>query len=190
MDGIDDVSTHGLWPAYSQADAKGRTYPAFCGGKDATSNGLHGREGHEWKKHGTCTTLGPEGYFAEERRVADGEEYDALRDLLADAGPYTNQVAAAQPNPVPLADILTALGGERRAAVLTDKFCRLAEITTCYRKAADGTVGERIDCPDHILGSTRNSAVLEKCQLVHLDQAGSCAFVSKDLLKSFKAAAE
>jgi len=172
-------------PIY-QADSKGRTYPAFCA-KDDKAGG--GREGHEWKKHGTCTTLGRDGYFAEEARVADGEEYDELRDLLAGATPM-GEVPAAGPNPVSLASVLGALGGERRAAVMADKSCRLAEVTTCYRRAPDGSVGDRVDCPPHILGSTRNSAVLTGCQLVHLEQAGSCAFISKDLLKSFKAALE
>ena len=39
MDGVDDFSTHGLWPAYDAPAAKGsargagRTYPAFCPGE-------------------------------------------------------------------------------------------------------------------------------------------------------------
>lgn len=182
MDGETDLSVHGLWPAYSAADARGRTYPQFCSppGKDAA--GLDGREAHEYKKHGTCTSLGLDRYFAEESRVAEGEEYDGLRDLLAEA--------ASSKEPLSLGEVLAALGGERRAAIMTDKFCRLAEITTCYRKAKDGSVGERIDCPDHILGSNRNAAVLEGCQAVHLDPAGSCSFISKELLRHMKAASQ
>ena len=111
---------------------------------------------------------------------APADDYDGLRDLLADSA------GAA----LPLSEVLGALGGERRAAIMTDKFCRLAEITTCYAKRPDGTVGERVDCPAHVLGSTRNSAVLDGCHQVHLDESGSCSFISKELLRSLKAASD
>ena len=76
--------------------------------------------------------------------------------------------------------------GPKRAALMSDQFCRLSEITTCWRKNADGTVGAQVDCPDHLLGSARNSAVLNGCHRVHLDSGGSCAFITKEMLKALK----
>ena len=64
MNGIEDLSPHGLWPAYNKADASGRTYPAFCDATDkGGKKGPKDRETHEWSKHGTCTGLTKEQVY-------------------------------------------------------------------------------------------------------------------------------
>ena len=190
MAGLDDVSTHGLWPAYLRPEPRsGRTYPANCaavaspppsdGFDAAAAAALRGRAQHEWRKHGTCAKLATALYFAEEARVAASDELGACRECLRDA-------VADGAGAVSVADVLDSLGGPKRAALMADKHCRLGEITTCWAKKADGTVGAQIDCPDHLLGSARNSAVLSGCQRVHLDAAGSCTFITKEMLRALK----
>ncbi|SFE76767.1 ribonuclease T2 [Sulfitobacter brevis] len=60
---------HGLWPQYN------RGYPSYCQTAErppsrsmtsamADIMGTSGLAWHQWKKHGTCTGLSAEGYFA------------------------------------------------------------------------------------------------------------------------------
>lgn len=184
MEGMDDLAIHGLWPAYNEADSGGRTYPAFCDRSDmasATSGStLKGRAAHEWKKHGTCTTMSSTDYLTEEMRIADmmDSSISSIRDVLNNSAGDTVEVAQLQDE----------AGGPRRVALMTNQFCQLQEITTCWAKdAVSGRVGEQIDCPAHVLGSSRNSAVLQGCTRVALDQSGEqCAFISKEFLKILK----
>ena len=54
MVGQTDLSPHGLWPAFAGARKGGRTYPQFCSEDTMAGGGSkHGREEHEWTKHGT-----------------------------------------------------------------------------------------------------------------------------------------
>ncbi len=67
---------HGLWPQYTRS-TNGSMWPQFC----TTEPGLRDPKAmldimpstslirHEWSKHGTCTGLGPEGYFATARKA-------------------------------------------------------------------------------------------------------------------------
>ena len=55
-------------------------------------------------------------------------------------------------------------------------------------KRVDGSVGEQIDCPAHVLGSARNSAVgRHRCGQIWLDPAASsCARLPHELLAALK----
>lgn len=69
---------HGLWPQYARA-TNGAMWPQYCSGE----RGLRDPKAmldimpsldlirHEWTKHGTCTSLGAEGYFATARRAME-----------------------------------------------------------------------------------------------------------------------
>jgi len=76
-----DFVVHGLWPQYH------RGWPQFCDAGvarlpealpasivDSMLNIMPSRDlvRHQWNKHGTCTGLGPEEYFALTRRLHDG----------------------------------------------------------------------------------------------------------------------
>lgn len=175
MTGVDDLSVHGLWPAYATANKEGRTYPAFCSNDSDAS--LRGRAAHEWNKHGTCTPLSSKQYLDEESRVAEADALLDVRDLLAT---YSGEHVAID-------EIYEEIGGAKRVALMASKFCQLQEITTCWSKNSDGTVGEQIDCPDHVLGSSRNSAILQGCTRLALDRADEkCAFISRELLRVLK----
>ncbi len=67
--------THGLWPQFT------RGWPSFCdtGGRrvpDHTINGIldivpaRGLVIHQWRKHGSCSGLDPERYFALTRKAS------------------------------------------------------------------------------------------------------------------------
>lgn len=179
MTGISELSTHGLWPAYNDADKDGRTYPAFCSKSRSTSiPGVpHSRADHEWDKHGTCTGLSRASYFQEEDQILTREEMrKGLEITKENSG-----------NSVPIADVATEFGGVDYIAFRSDKFCRLEEITTCWEKLPGGRVGKQIPCPPHVLASARNNSVMEhNCTKVWLDTPNECKFVTKQLLRELK----
>jgi hypothetical protein len=115
-------------------------------------------------------------YFAEEAKLTEAPVIEDARDLLAD-------VAGGS---VETAELVDVLGGPQRAAIMTDAQCRLSEVTTCWARNPDGTVGQQIDCPKHILGSNRNSAVNKGCLAIFLEAAGQCTTVTKDMMQMLK----
>jgi ribonuclease T2 len=63
---------HGLWPQNDNG-----TYPVFCAGRPSPKPPQRNLDitpditllQHEWAKHGTCTTLAPDAFFAAEHRA-------------------------------------------------------------------------------------------------------------------------
>jgi ribonuclease I len=175
MQDLNDLSVHGVWPAYTKPDKNDRTFPAFC--KKSSSTSGHSRKQHEWEKHGTCTGLSTTQYFEEESRIHHHCAFNAPKEILS------NYVKDS----VEVDELLSAFGGAKRAAIKTDAHCRLEEITTCWSKTPAGFVGEPIDCPDHVLASGRNSAIMmSNCSRVWLDSAGSCEFINGSMKSYLK----
>jgi ribonuclease T2 len=87
------LSLHGLWPGFTMPRSGGETFPENCSTKaklvqeamprdyidlapsyttwNATKHQAEvgGLAKHEWLKHGTCSGLSPDGYFAEALRA-------------------------------------------------------------------------------------------------------------------------
>lgn len=180
MDKKAELSVHGLWPAYTTPDRNDRTYPAFCNkakSSDADSENSH-RMKHEWSKHGTCTRLSKDVYFSEETRAATAPQLVASKRLLEGAAG-----SAVDRN-----DLLDAFGGDEMVALMADKKCRLTEITTCWAKGSgsNDAVGRQVACPPHVLGSGRNSAVLNHCARLFIEQTRSCSTITDEMLRMYK----
>ena len=186
IDDVNDLVIHGLWPAFNKPNKSGQTYPQFCPiVPSITSNdskGLSGRMKHEWEKHGTCTGINAQQYFELEQHLADSEANDTnifisnIRDVLNNHSGESIDVA----------DIIEYGGGPNKIAIMSTNYCQLQEITTCWDKEKK----IQIDCPVHVLSSSRNSAVLQHgCKKVYLDISDSnhkCAFISKEMLNILK----
>ena len=114
---------------------------------------------HEWKKHGTCSGLAADQYFNEALR--------AMSLLPGNRGTpklISEHVGGAVP--------ATELRGSyaKRVALKADKACRLSEVTSCWAKRPDGTVGGQIDCPEHVMRG-RDSP---QCASYKLTALGQC----------------
>jgi ribonuclease T2 len=173
-----DLTVHGLWPAYQSPRQAGLTYPSYCNNYVATKS-KDKLAIHEWKKHGTCTSLTFDQYITESIKIeSDDENINSLRDYLNDNAGGT----------VKIDDIFQYVGGNKKIAVMSNKYCQLQEITTCFSKNQDGTIDKQIDCPKHVLASSRNSAVLNGCKQLALDsiEANKCRYITKELLNKLK----
>jgi ribonuclease T2 len=133
--------THGLWPQYQHG------YPADCDPSRAVSRialdqtrGVYPSQGlarYEWRKHGTCTGLSPEAYFAAVKAARDSivipEALRAPREARTIA-PADLQRAFVAANP-----------GLRAGAIAIG--CRggeLEEVRLCLSK----DLRRFVDCPE------------------------------------------
>lgn len=114
---------------------------------------------HEWVKHGTCSGLSPDAYFA--------EALNALRFLPGDRGTPA-LISGNVGGEVSAAQLRSEYG--RRVAIRADKHCRLSEVTSCFAKGPNGTVGPQIDCPSHVMGG-RDSG---HCSRFVINELGKC----------------
>ena len=181
------LSLHGLWPGFS-VPRGGETFPSNCAAKaqlvheamprefvdiapsfatwnaEARRAEVGGLAKHEWKKHGTCSGLRPDGYWNEVLR--------AFKQLPGDRGTpqlLTNSVGAS----VDAAALRSAYS--RRVAVRADRMCQLSEVTSCFAKQPDGSVGPQVDCPAHVMKG-RDSP---ECATFRITQLGQCMAVAK-----------
>lgn len=181
--GLDDLTIHGLWPAYYQAkvDTK-KTFPSYCTISTPSITaiaGVHGHDLHEWKKHGTCSALDVTQYKEEGFKLENDTAILRMREHLNDTAG----------NILDLHDFLRLHGGNKKIAIMSTTHCQLKEITTCWAKEEGANkVGQQIDCPPHVLHSSRNSALLYGCKKVILDAAanGECTFITKEFLQEMK----
>ena len=176
------LTLHGLWPGFLEP-RDGATYPSSCAAKFKLLTDQMPRDyidvapsftrwdpqrhiaivgdlaKHEYKKHGSCSGLPPAQYFDEALR--------AMRELPGDRGTpemLTRNVGGTVD--------AAALRGEyrKRVALSADKHCRLAEVTSCWRKQPDGSVGEQCDCPPHVMKGRDNG----RCASLVVAQLGQC----------------
>ena len=113
---------------------------------------------HEWLKHGTCSGLEPHRYFAEALR--------AMQALPGNRGTPAI-ITASVGGSVPTSAVRNAY--DKQVAIRTDKGCSLAEVTSCWMKAPDGTVGPQVDCPAHVMGGRDTH-----CSVLRITALGEC----------------
>ena len=90
-----------------------------------------------------------------------------MQALPGDRG-TPNAVVSAVGGNVRASDVRSAYA--HKVALRGDKHCRLAEVTTCWSKQADGRIGKQVDCPDHVMRS-RDSP---KCSSFVISALGQC----------------
>ena len=97
-----------------------------------------------------------DAYFDEESKVTD-EIYDFAADMVDFAGeaievhtPHRFQAQTYPQTDTPdnsrlfqIDELAARFGGVDRVAVMSDHHCRLQELTSCWQKNPDGTVGEQ-----------------------------------------------
>lgn len=170
------IILHGLWPSYSvKRTGGGAAYPQFCGnGKDEEKEArkrekMSGLECHQWAKHGTCSGLGPERYFAESRRLMmDSPSVLDIEALLRDRS-VGGAVSTEE-----LQQRVTETG-----VVSATPLCQLKEILLCFKKEEDGTVGGPIQCPAALLEKAAQQR--QRCRSLVVDQPDKCQFVTSAL---------
>lgn len=123
---------HGLWPQYEKG------WPANC---DANSRRVgkklvnamldimpgEGLIQHQWKKHGTCSSLGQKGYFSKLRSVYDQIRFPAhlrLNNRYLMTSPTAIEQAFQDENP----------GLTANAIAITCDKRRLREVRICFSK--------------------------------------------------------
>ncbi|MCU0227945.1 MAG: ribonuclease T2 [Bryobacterales bacterium] len=148
---------HGLWPQFE------RGFPQDCGGSAAPSRQLLSRmmdimpsEGlirHEWRKHGTCSGLSPEDYFAVTRRA-----FEAFRTPAGYGTPSTTLNVKPSVYKQALLDANPALGAQHVAVICSGRF--LQEVRVCLDKNLNprpcgGGVRDRCNVPEMIVRPLR-----------------------------------
>lgn len=143
---------HGLWPQFNHG------WPQFCSDEPIPPAvkkqfvGIYPSPtlmDHEWTKHGTCSGLGPEGYFQLTKRLKDSVQIPA--DYQAPAQPFrttgdqlANAFHAANASLPTTAVLAICTGGDQRY---------LSEIHICY----DKTGAQAIACSDAEQKTARKS---------------------------------
>jgi len=143
---------HGLWPQYQHG------YPSDCdAGRPVSRIALEQARGvfpseelarHEWRKHGTCTGLSPEAYFASVKSARDSivipDAFKSPRQPRS-VSPADVQRAfsAANPGLRPDAMAIGCAGGE------------LQEVRLCLSK----DLRQFVNCPEVARATCRSPAV-------------------------------
>ena len=99
----------GGWPEYCATDARDPTRRESAAMADIMGSG--GLAWYEWKKHGRCSGLAPEDYFATARRLYRALDLPAPDDGRATAAAVEAAFLAANPALTPEAVIVTCGDG-------------------------------------------------------------------------------
>jgi ribonuclease T2 len=133
---------HGLWPQYAHG------YPQDCGGFSrplssaalALTRGVFPDEGlarYEWRKHGTCTGLGPEAFFAAVKRARDSI-------VIPDAFKAPREAQSLAPRDIARAFIAANPGLRFDAMATTCQNGELADLRFCLAK----DLRSFVSCPE------------------------------------------
>ncbi|MFT3696404.1 MAG: hypothetical protein QM831_24905 [Kofleriaceae bacterium] len=181
------LTLHGLWPNYTDDEARGRkTYPEFCGSRDAPDPSTIPDEmqtlgpgyvgdhdflaDHEWPKHGTCTGLQPREYFQ--------AALDAMKKV-----PTPDVMQKAIGGDIATADLESAFGVPANSVLLScDRECRLSQVSFCLAHDAHNVPTTPIACPRNTTTAQYdNGCVTRGCDRIKISEAGRCDGLVKDL---------
>ena len=181
------LSLHGLWPGFA-VPRSGEISPTNCAAKarliqegmpreyidiapsyakwnaEAHRAEVSGLARHEWTKHGTCSGLTPESYFAEALR--------AFKLLPGDRGTpalITANVGGS------VSAVALRLSYAKRVAIKADRACQLTEVSTCWSKLPDGRLGPQMDCPEDVMKRRDTPS----CSALRINQLGQCMLGAK-----------
>jgi ribonuclease T2 len=144
---------HGLWPQYTHG------YPQDCDSNArpvsrtalAMTHGVFPDEGlarYEWRKHGTCTGLSPEAFFASVKRA---------RDSIAIPDAFKTARAEQTFSPIEIARAFIAANSSLRLSAMAIGCGRgeLEDVRLCLSKDLRAFV----DCPEVARRTCRSSSV-------------------------------
>ena len=178
LTGASGLVPHGLWP--SSILDKNRLLYCDTTGKRIDTTRKNKRERHEWAKHGSCSGLAREFYFAEEARLMNGKEVKGLESaiFIHAVPPVAKKQSSLRSIPVEA----IVRSSERQVAVKASKDCKFQELTVCFeRTAKKGVVGKQIDCPNSIMRNRHTN----RCAAVFLEtDSKKCSAVEEELLRS------
>lgn len=105
---------------------------------------LDGLGEHEWGKHGTCAAwVDAQGH---QRGMTQREFYNATFALAERLG-TPDALARASGSDVDLRELQDAFGGPSKVALGCSRSCELVQVVQCFKRTADGGVGDAEDCP-------------------------------------------
>jgi hypothetical protein len=161
------------------------SYPTNCASNNLGGK-LKGRRKHEWQKHGSCSALSKDLYFAQEEALMKRPVIKRLFDTI---NLKSKSSSSSGMRTLSVSELDQA---SKKIAVKASKYCHLQELTLCFNKASGGLVGEQIDCPNSVL-AYRNLVAKFGCDSLVVDSMkdsgsgsddGRCAFVSKALQRA------
>jgi ribonuclease T2 len=144
---------HGLWPQYTHG------YPQDCDENSrpvsqtalALTRGVFPSEGlarYEWRKHGTCTGLSPEAFFASVKRARDSV-------AIPDAFSAVRQEQSFAPNEIARAFIAANSGLRLSAMAVGCTRGELEDVRLCLSK----DLRSFVDCPEVSRRTCRSPSV-------------------------------
>jgi ribonuclease T2 len=144
---------HGLWPQYDHG------YPQNCDNGSrpvsraalATTRGVYPDEGlarYEWRKHGTCTGLSPEAYFATVVRARD-------TIVIPDAFKAPSQEQSVSPTDIARAFIAANAGLRFNAMAVGCVRGELEDVRFCLSK----DLRSFVSCPEVAQRSCRSPSI-------------------------------
>jgi ribonuclease T2 len=193
--GATHLTLHGLWPNYTDAEAKKakEDYPTYCGNKECSSKhppksclpdpnsipadmAKYGPgyvtdnnflANHEWPKHGSCSGLDAKNFFS--------DTISALLKLPGDSGTpkaLHDKIGSS----IKTTELAKSFGEPQSVALSCDKSCNLMQVGICLAHDAKGNPTKQIACPQNVMKSNYdNSCVTNNCAEVKIQKAGECS---------------
>lgn len=180
------LTLHGLWPNYTDDEARGKRkpYPEDCGPDESAPVPKEMSElapgyafdhlgDHEYKTHGSCTGMTKAAYFA--------TEVAAMKAI-----PTPAKLTAAVGATIALAELEASFNVPATSVLLScDAHCQLEQVSFCLATDAKTPV----PCPTNVTKARYdNGCVTRHCDQVAVPAVGSCGV--SDTRETFPAPAD